>query len=464
MSNKYREKHKLRAIVDGDYGYFEVKKKKNIKQKISRFQNIKPLENNTAHTSVMLGDVMEQFEKCYLVTKSLNAVEFSGNFSVNNKPSGNILSTPQALSNLQTGNFFIAVDATFGYGGYTNAFLQYATNVFIIATDRDPTTTPRAQQILEAFPERFIFINDCFDKISSYIKNNAVNFFACDFGVSSMQLDQRARGFSFLHENELDMRMSPSQNLTAKTAINELDEQDLADIITNYGGESYGKKIASKIVFTREKTPINTTTQLANLVISCYGNFANKQKIHPATKTFQAIRIFVNAEIDQIENLLPKTLKVLARGGVFAAVSFHELEDGAVKRFIKKHQQKISTNKYIQFSTQAQAEEGYLEDDDKEIFGDGDSEALRVNSNKNTTTPYNAQEIAADSEGDSGLVKTKTKEGFREGEAAQTATDKKIIIKSLFSSVKLVSKQEASTNPRSRSARLRGFVVGADNI
>jgi len=105
-----------------------------------------------------------------------------------------------------------------------------------------------------------------------------------------------------------------------------------------------------------------------------------------------------------------------------------------------------------------------LEDDDKEIFGDGDSEALRVNSNKNTTTPYNAQEIAADSEGDSGLVKTKTKEGFREGEAAQTATDKKIIIKSLFSSVKLVSKQEASTNPRSRSARLRGFVVGADNI
>ena len=388
MAKKYREKHKLKSLIEGDYGYFEVKKKKTVKQQKSRFQNLtKKLsqnQNNLPHISVMLSDVMEEFEKVYHSHNKI-ALQFNN--------TENVIASEEAIENLSSGRFFIVVDATFGNGGYTSAFLQYAENVFVIALDRDPETIAKAKEISTTFGNRFIFINDCFDNISLYIKNEAVNFFVCDFGVSSMQLDQRERGFSFLHENELDMRMNPTQKLTAKTAINELDEESLRDIIFNYGGETYATKIASKIIALREKTPINTTTELANLVVECYGGFANKQKIHPATKTFQAIRIFVNAELEQIENLLPQTSNILAANGVFLAVSFHELEDGAVKQFMKKNTQKIKNNKYKQLVN----------------IDEGDN-----------------------------LVQ-------------------KLVIQPLFTSVKLVSKQEASNNPRARSARMRGF-------
>jgi 16S rRNA (cytosine1402-N4)-methyltransferase len=244
----------------------------------------------------------------------------------------------------------VFVDVTFGGGGYTKAILQ-TSNCKVIALDRDETVLPTAKSIKEEFGERFNFFLTPFSKISEVLKNTKVDGIVADFGVSSMQLDTEERGFSFLKPAKLDMRMGVEAKCTAHQIVNSYPEPHLAEIISKYGEERLAKKIANYIVRARSQTPIEKTTELAEIVKEAYGSEARYTKIHPATKTFQALRIYINDELKEIETLLESSCNLLKKGGRLVAVSFHSLEDGIVKDFFSKNsRQKKKVNKYAEFS------------------------------------------------------------------------------------------------------------------
>lgn len=256
----------------------------------------------------------------------------------------------EVLQTLNPENGKVYIDATFGGGGYTKAILQSA-NCKVIALDRDESVFETAKQIKQEFGERFEFFHTPFSKIDEVLKGDKVDGIVADFGVSSMQFDLPERGFSFLKEGRLDMRMGKNGMHSAYTVVNQMPEPELIDIIFKYGQEKLAKKIAGYIVRARSKAPIQTTTELASLIYDAYGSEVRYSKIHPATKTFQAIRIFVNEELNEIEALLAKSIHLLNKGGRLICVSFHSLEDAIVKDFITKHSRhKQKINKYAEFS------------------------------------------------------------------------------------------------------------------
>lgn len=250
----------------------------------------------------------------------------------------------EVINFLQPSDGKTYVDATFGYGGYTTAILQKS-NCKVLAFDRDSTATQRASEIKSQFGERFQFINDKFSNISNYItKADAI---IADFGISSMHVDDASRGFSFQKEAKLNMQMGKCE-ISAYDVINDFSEEQISDIIFKYSNESSAKKIAKIIYHERKKNKIETTTQLADLIYESYGK-PRHYKIHPATKTFQAIRIFVNNELDEIENLLTASKQILNKDAKLICVSFHELEDRIVKNFLLENSQKREkNNKYLQ--------------------------------------------------------------------------------------------------------------------
>jgi 16S rRNA (cytosine1402-N4)-methyltransferase len=237
----------------------------------------------------------------------------------------------EVLTALKPKNGCTYVDATFGNGGYTQAVLDSA-DCRVIAIDRDPTVLTRAQEFKNRYGQRFEFRAGCFADIDNLIETS-VDGFMFDIGVSSMQLDQAERGFSFMHEGKLDMRMS-CEGMTAADIVNTYGESDLADLIYLYGEEKKSRAVARQIVAARAQKPIETTTELADIVRRAV---CQSGKTDPATRTFQALRIAVNGELEQLRRGLAAATEKLRPAGRLVVVDFHSLEDRIVKNFFKEN-------------------------------------------------------------------------------------------------------------------------------
>ena len=227
------------------------------------------------------------------------------------------------------------LDGTLGAGGHTRGLLLGSSpDGQVAGFDRDPWALDLAKSNLADFGERVIFIKDSYRNFRSHL--NILNWqyvdgILLDLGISSMQLDTPERGFSFREDGPLDMRFDPDQPLTAADLLNGSTREDLADIIFSYGEEKLARKIADAIIANR---PLVCTKDLAEIVKKVARN--PKSKIHPATRTFQALRIAVNGELDALEAFLPEALDSLNTGGRLAIIAFHSLEDRIVKRFFRK--------------------------------------------------------------------------------------------------------------------------------
>ena len=227
------------------------------------------------------------------------------------------------------------IDGTFGDGGYSKMLLESDAKS-VIAIDRDPSVTSAASVLAKQFPSRFFFTNDRFSKLADIAKSSgfeSVDGVLLDLGVSSMQIDQANRGFSFKKNGPLDMRMSGS-GLSAFDVVNNFSEKDLADIIYNFGEERLSRRIASSIVKERKNNKIDSTETLTRLISDCLPKYKSS-KTHPATRTFQALRIFVNNELEELVEALEAAERILSPNGILAVITFHSLEDRIVKRFIK---------------------------------------------------------------------------------------------------------------------------------
>jgi 16S rRNA (cytosine1402-N4)-methyltransferase len=258
---------------------------------------------------------------------------------------------PEVLKNLAPKDGEVYVDATFGNGGYSEAVLQ-AANCKVIAIDRDPTVLPRVQELKPAYGDRFDFKQGCFGQIADLIEQ-PVNGFMFDIGVSSMQLDQAERGFSFSKTAPLDMRMSKS-GISAADIVNTTPERELADIIYKYGEERKSRQIAAKIAAYRQVKPIETTTELAEIIYSVIHK--TPQGIDPATRTFQALRIEVNHELDELESGLQAAVDRLQSQGRIVVVSFHSLEDRIVKQFFREQSgNNAHVSRYMPQNTETKA-------------------------------------------------------------------------------------------------------------
>jgi 16S rRNA (cytosine1402-N4)-methyltransferase len=229
----------------------------------------------------------------------------------------------------------IYVDGTFGAGGYSRAILD-AANCTVFAIDRDPDAVAGAKPLLERYAGRLHILQGRFGEMADLLSRegiNAVQGVTLDLGVSSMQLDQAARGFSFRFAGPLDMRME-QQGESAADLVNTMAEQPLADLIFTFGEEKKARRIAKAIIAARSLAPITRTEQLADIVRRAIGPTPGL-RIDPATRTFQALRIAVNDELGEIDRGLAAAEQVLAPGGRLAVVSFHSLEDRRVKTFLR---------------------------------------------------------------------------------------------------------------------------------
>lgn len=229
----------------------------------------------------------------------------------------------------------VYVDATFGAGGYTRAILE-AADCSVWAIDRDPEAAEAGRDIAAAYGQRLTILQGRFGDMKELLTDvgvTQVDGIALDIGVSSMQIDDPARGFSFRFDGPLDMRME-KDGMSAADAVNRLAEKELADIIYQYGEERASRKIARAIVELREHTPITRTGQLADIVRKVVRK--SKDGIDPATRTFQALRVYVNEELAELDRGLTAAEALLGEGGRLAAVSFHSLEDRRIKTFFQE--------------------------------------------------------------------------------------------------------------------------------
>jgi 16S rRNA (cytosine1402-N4)-methyltransferase len=245
----------------------------------------------------------------------------------------------EALNIRADGNY---IDATFGRGGHSREILKrLGPQGRLFAFDKDPEAIKFAQNEFIQ-DKRFEIIQGSFAMLMQHIQQRQLHEQCAgilfDFGVSSPQLDDAERGFSFRFDAPLDMRMNPDEGVSVAEWLNKADETDIANVIYEYGEERASRRIAKAIVNARTESPIETTTQLAELIKQVIPVKRNKNKakeIHPATKTFQALRIFINRELDDIKDVLPQAVDVLCPQGRLAAISFHSLEDRIVKRFMR---------------------------------------------------------------------------------------------------------------------------------
>jgi 16S rRNA (cytosine1402-N4)-methyltransferase len=221
------------------------------------------------------------------------------------------------------------VDGTFGGGGYSSAILE-AADCRVLGIDRDPDAIARGQELVKRFAGRLTLVQGEFSNLDQYTQ--ASDGVVLDLGVSSFQFDQPARGFSFREDGPLDMRMSLS-GMSAADFVNSADERTLSLTISRYGEEKNARRIARAIIAAR---PVTGTAQLAAIVSEAQGPAALRHAIHPATRTFQALRIHVNDELGELERGLDAALNILKPQGRLVVVSFHSLEDRMVKRFLSE--------------------------------------------------------------------------------------------------------------------------------
>ena len=247
----------------------------------------------------------------------------------------------EVLSGLAIKPDGIYLDLTFGRGGHSAHILQaLGPTGRLMAVDKDPEAVSVASQA--PFNDaRFSIHHAAFDEVERIVQSQGwvgqVSGILLDLGVSSPQLDKASRGFSFMREGPLDMRMNPTTGIDAATWLQSATASDIADVLWRYGEERSARRIAAAIVEIRESQPLETTLQLAELIERvCPRQGSGK---HPATKSFQAIRIFINKELEELERCLQQCLDILSVGGRMCVISFHSLEDRMVKRFIKQASQ-----------------------------------------------------------------------------------------------------------------------------
>ena len=231
----------------------------------------------------------------------------------------------------------VYVDGTFGRGGHSQRILlEMASTGRVVALDRDPAAITAGRQALQ--DSRLILRQARFSQLEEVLLSlgiAGVDGILLDLGVSSPQLDQAERGFSFRQEGPLDMRMDPGEGMTAAVWLNQVGEKELAEVIHTLGEERFARQVARAIVQARAQRPLETTRQLAQIVATAVRTREAGQD--PATRTFQAIRLHVNRELDELAAVLPQALRVLKRGGRLVVISFHSLEDRMVKRYFQAH-------------------------------------------------------------------------------------------------------------------------------
>lgn len=229
------------------------------------------------------------------------------------------------------------IDCTVGEGGHSCMLLSEYPNLVVTGLDRDIDILMKAQERLHEFGSRFHSINAWFDDYLKDHELNTVDFILFDLGISSFHYAESGRGFSFQKDEELDMRLCKDSRLSAYDVVNGYGEKELADVIYQYGEERYSRRIAKAIEENRRRNSIKTTKELENIIFHAVPSTYRHGRINPSTRTFQAIRIEVNKELDRIAPALDAAIGCLKPGGRIAVITFHSLEDRAVKWTFKKH-------------------------------------------------------------------------------------------------------------------------------
>jgi len=245
----------------------------------------------------------------------------------------------EAVKELVTDRDGFYIDGTFGRGGHSARILaELSDNGRLMAIDKDPQAISHASERFADEP-RFSIEHGSFAQLQSFVEQRGlmgkVTGVLLDLGVSSPQLDDPDRGFSFINDGPLDMRMDTTSGESAADWINRAGEQEIADVIYQYGEERFSRRMARAIVAEREQAPITTTARLAKIIAEANPRWEKGK--NPATRAFQGIRIHINRELEDVEQCLDQALEVLAPGGKLVVISFHSLEDRIVKRFIRRH-------------------------------------------------------------------------------------------------------------------------------
>jgi 16S rRNA (cytosine1402-N4)-methyltransferase len=230
----------------------------------------------------------------------------------------------------------VVVDGTLGRGGHARRLLHEAPGCFLVGIDRDPESLDAARAYLSGYEERVALVRDNFANLAPVLERlgiEKVRGVLLDLGVSSPQLDEARRGFSFHESGPLDMRMDPAAELSARDVVNRYEARDLERVIRTYGEERFARRIARAIVKSR---PLETTTELAEVVKLAIPAATRRTGPHPARRTFQALRIEVNAELRELEEVLPSAIEALEPGGRLAVISYHSLEDRQVKKVFQQ--------------------------------------------------------------------------------------------------------------------------------
>jgi 16S rRNA (cytosine1402-N4)-methyltransferase len=302
---------------------------------------------------------------------------------------------PEVLGALRPAAGEIFVDATFGAGGYTRGILA-AADCTVIAIDRDPDAIAGGADLVAESKGRLKLMHGSFSQLKDIVESlgiTAVDGVVMDIGVSSMQLDQASRGFSFMREGPLDMRMS-QDGPSAADHVNTMEGDALSRVIFILGEEPRARAIARAIVAARNEAPLVTTLDLVRAVERATGPQRAKDRTHPATRTFQALRIFVNAELDELAEALSGAEQILSVGGRLVVVAFHSLEDRIVKRFFTE---RTSRNKGVSRhmpgevilapASFEQADHGHVEASDEEIYLNSRSRSAKLRSGTRTSAP-----------------------------------------------------------------------------
>ncbi len=231
----------------------------------------------------------------------------------------------------------VMVDATVGMGGHSESVLEHCPNARVVGIDRDRDALMLAGERLARFGERFTPIHAVYDELPRVLAElglSSVSAVLLDLGVSSLQLDERERGFAYRHDAPLDMRMDQTSGMTAAHVLNTYDRADLERILRDYGEERFAKRVASAVVRERAREPFTSSARLVELLRSAIPSASQKSGGHPGKRTFQALRIEVNAELRALEAVLPAAVAALAVGGRIAVLSYHSLEDRLSKRVL----------------------------------------------------------------------------------------------------------------------------------
>jgi 16S rRNA (cytosine1402-N4)-methyltransferase len=236
----------------------------------------------------------------------------------------------------------IYLDGTLGGAGHARLILEAAADSRLVGLDRDPAALREAEEVLAPYGDRVSLHHATFDQADLVLQQldiAALDGMLLDLGVSSHQLDTPERGFSFRYDAPLDMRMNPTEGMTAADVINTTEEAELMRIFFQYGEERYSRRIARKIVAQRAESPLTRTSELAELVRQAVPGGHRPSKIHPATRIFQALRIYVNDELGQVERGVAAAISLLKPGGRLVVISFHSLEDRIVKHLFREKAQ-----------------------------------------------------------------------------------------------------------------------------